>query len=718
MPGIPSRHSRRGRIVGALLGSVATLWSSAAVPQEGRDGATMNLYGTPGLVDMPTAEVLPDATLSATYGGFGNYTRSTLSFQITPRLSGSFRYSELKAFPFAVSEDYFDRSFDIRYLLMKESGWRPAIVVGMSDIIGTGVYSGEYVVATKTLMPGLKVTGGIGWGRFGSEATLGSLGTRPTTVLGQGGKFTTDRWFRGDMAAFGGVSYAPNDRFKFKVEYSSDQYEREVASGGVEHKSSWNFGVDYKLWQGAGQLSLYSVLGSEVGAQLTVYTNPKTLGVPGGVEPSGLPVAPRPAGAASDLGWTVDPQKTTAAQTQLAQTLASEGIRLEGMTLESRRAVVRVSNPRFNSEAQALGRIARVMTRTLPASVEQFEIIPMVNGMATSSVVIMRSDLEREEHEAAIEILPRVRFYDGFGREPEAYQSSYPQFDWSLAPYLDVSVFDPEEPVRTEGGLRGTFSLDVTPNLVFSGSASYRATGNISDISRRDESGLPRVRTDAPVYAAEGDETIENLQLAYYGRPGKNLYGRISAGYLEEMYGGVSAEILWKPVTSRVAFGAEVNWIQRRDYDQLFGFQSMTTTDPVSGVKREIPEFNGHVSAYYDFGNGFHGQLDVGRYLAGDIGATVGLDREFANGWSVGAYATVTDASAADFGEGSFDKGIRVTIPISSLLNVPTRRENNINIRSLTRDGGARLNVRGRLYEQVRDYHKPEVVESWGRFWR
>ncbi|MGR3643973.1 MAG: YjbH domain-containing protein, partial [Sagittula sp.] len=528
---------------------------------------------------------MPDATLSATYGGFGNYTRSTLSFQITPRLSGSFRYSELKAFPFAVSEDYFDRSFDIRYLLMKESGWRPAIVVGMSDIIGTGVYSGEYVVATKTLMPGLKVTGGIGWGRFGSEATLGSLGTRPTTVLGQGGKFTTDRWFRGDMAAFGGVSYAPNDRFKFKVEYSSDQYEREVASGGVEHKSPWNFGVDYKLWQGAGQLSLYSVLGSEVGAQLTVYTNPKTLGVPGGVEPSGLPVAPRPAGAAADLGWTVDPQKTTAAQTQLAQTLASEGIRLEGMTLESRRAVVRVSNPRFNSEAQALGRIARVMTRTLPASVEQFEIIPMVNGMATSSVVIMRSDLEREEHEAAIEILPRVRFYDGFGREPEAYQSSYPQFDWSLAPYLDVSVFDPEEPVRTEGGLRGTFSLDVTPNLVFSGSASYRATGNISDISRRDESGLPRVRTDAPVYAAEGDETIENLQLAYYGRPGKNLYGRISAGYLEEMYGGVSAEILWKPVTSRVAFGAEVNWIQRRDYDQLFGFQSMTTTDPVSGVK-------------------------------------------------------------------------------------------------------------------------------------
>jgi hypothetical protein len=225
-------------------------------------------------------------------------------------------------------------------------------------------------------------------------------------------------------------------------------------------------------------------------------------------------------------------------------------------------------------------------------------------------------------------------------------------------------------------------------------------------------SGLPRVRTDYAQYSREGDPALEYLTLAHYGRPGQNLYSRVTMGYLEAMYAGVSGEILWKPVNSRLALGAELNWVRPRDFDQMFGLRSRVTS---SGT---IPEFNGHVSAYYAFGNGFHGQLDVGSYLAGDLGATVSLDREFANGWRVGAYATFTDANIDDFGEGSFDKGIRVTIPFGWALGKPARQSNTINIQSLTRDGGARLNVNERLYESVRDYHQPELAREWGRFWR
>ena len=151
--------------------------------------------------------------------------------------------------------------------------------------------------------------------------------------------------------------------------------------------------------------------------------------------------------------------------------------------------------------------------------------------------------------------------------------------------------------------------------------------------------------------------------------------------------------------------GVELNFVKQRDFDQMFGL-------------RDYEVATGHASAYYDFGNGFHGQLDVGRYLAGDYGATVALDREFANGWRVGAYATFTDVSYDDFGEGSFDKGIRLSIPLGWVLGQPSRQANNAEIKSLTRDGGARLNVDGRLYEQVRDYHRPEMAKTWGRFWR
>ena len=151
--------------------------------------------------------------------------------------------------------------------------------------------------------------------------------------------------------------------------------------------------------------------------------------------------------------------------------------------------------------------------------------------------------------------------------------------------------------------------------------------------------------------------------------------------------------------------GAEVAYVQQRDYDDLFGFQDY---DVVTG----------HVSGYMDFGNGFHGQLDVGRYLAEDWGATLTLDREFNNGWRVGAYATLTDVPFEDFGEGSFDKGIRISMPVDWFIGTPTAETRDLNLNSLSRDGGARLDLSGRLYERVRGAGQAEVEDRWGRFWR
>ncbi|CAN0584765.1 unnamed protein product, partial [Ectocarpus sp. 12 AP-2014] len=228
------------------------------------------------------------------------------------------------------------------------------------DFIGTGIYSGEYLVATKTLSPGLKVTGGFGWGRYGSYSPFATTGTRPGGFTGTGGLPEIDRFFRGDVAAFGGVSYAPHDRLNLKLEYSSDNYTREVQLGGLDKTSPWNFGVDYRFKNG-GQLSVYHILGTEVGAQLTFVTNPKTVGIPGGSEPSGLPVAPRAPGAAADLGWTLDPQRSTSAKASLKQLAAKEGLEVEAVDLQSNRVTIRMVNPRYGAPSQAFGRMARAM---------------------------------------------------------------------------------------------------------------------------------------------------------------------------------------------------------------------------------------------------------------------------------------------------------------------------------------------------------------------
>ena len=74
---------------------------------------------------------------------------------------------------------------------------------------------------------------------------------------------------------------------------------------------------------------------------------------------------------------------------------------MEGLTLEADRAVLRMRNPVYDKTPQAIGRAARAMTRVLPASVETFVIVPVVNGMPISAVEFSRSDIERLENSAA-----------------------------------------------------------------------------------------------------------------------------------------------------------------------------------------------------------------------------------------------------------------------------------------------------------------------------
>jgi hypothetical protein len=128
---------------------------------------------------------------------FGPIGRTTLTFQITPRLSGSFRYSATHRWndvyapasdPTAKFDTYYDRSFDLRYQLTKESPYVPAITVGLQDFIGTGVYAGEYVAATKTFGDKLKLTAGLGWGRYGS---YGAIGATPPPLAGWNMPITT-----------------------------------------------------------------------------------------------------------------------------------------------------------------------------------------------------------------------------------------------------------------------------------------------------------------------------------------------------------------------------------------------------------------------------------------------------------------------------------------------------------------------------------------------
>jgi hypothetical protein len=402
-----------------------------------------------------------------------------------------------------------------------------------------------------------------------------------------------------------------------------------------------------------------------------------------------------------------------------------ESVRFEGQT-----AHVRIRNLSVDAEAQAVGRTARAMTKVVPASVSQFVIVPMVNGMPVSQVVLQRSDLEALEFDtqadqkslARAQILSApATLTDGYS-DPEAY----PKFTWSLGPTARVRVFDQNSPFKIGVGLELAGRYEVTSGLVLSGAVSKYLLSNLDDRPPLPERGrLHPVRSANYFYDRDGDPALETLALTYYRKLSPEVYGRVSLGYLERMYGGVSTEVLWMPTNRRWAVGAEVNYTAQRSPDQRFGFSlpaDMFVTDncppdPCT-ARSSYRVVTGHVSGYYKFDNNFHAQLDVGRYLAGDVGATLSVKREFDNGWKVGAFVTKTNVSSEDFGSGSFDKGITVEIPFVSLLGKPSVRSQEATIRPFGRDGGQRLDVEGRLYETVRGYRADGLTEQWGRFWK
>lgn len=706
----------RHRALGLTLLATAAL-ATPAVAQPRLPQTGLSSFGMPGMIDMPTATVLPDGTLAFSVQAMPGTWRSTFAFQALPRVIVSFRYSAADV-GFGPTGVLHDRSFDLHWQVFDEGRYMPAIAVGLRDFIGTGLYSSEYVVATRTFSPRLRASLGMGWGRMATHggftnplAVLSDrFRTRPGGFTGLGGQVEFGRFFRGPAALFAGIEYQATERLTVMAEYSSDAYRQEVQQG-LDWRTPLNLGFRYRV-SPSTTVSGYVMHGANVGISASFSLNPVQPPAGSVRVTAPMPVRVRaapPAGGDFSTSWAESRAALNGRlEAALAPAMAAEGLRLEGIELEARRATVRFTNQRHEVLPRALGRTARILTYGLPESVEEIVLVPMQGSVAGTAVTLRRSDLERFENDpdGAAQLLARVQFSDpvgfpGVGQAWQPLNEGRRRFEWSIAPYVDVSYFDPQSPIRADLGLRASLRYAFAENLSVSAVLSQRIVGNVDNgASNIGTPGYPQVRTHAALYSTDRP-TVDRLTLDYTMRPARNLYARLTVGWLERMYAGVSTELLWAPPDSRLALGIELNHVGQRDHRSILGLNGLRLT-------------SGHISAYYDFGGGFEGQLDVGQYLAGDVGATVRLERVFANGVRVGAFATLTDMPFSVFGEGSFDKGITVTIPVTALLGQPSTSRYGTSIRSLQRDGGARLSVAGRLYPMIRDSRGQALRRGWG----
>ena len=183
--------------------------------------------------------------------------RTSLTAQILPRLSASFRYSAHgRNGNEAGSYSNHDRSFDLRFRAFDEGQYMPAFAIGLNDFIGTGWYTGEYVVGTKNIGP-VEVTAGLGFGRLatygGFDSPMGkidqSFKTRAGRNAGSGRRAGSNRMVSKVTRLLLGVwlgIWAKGSQQNLNIHLT--EYNRETSY--LEHQTPWNYGLTWNSGKG------------------------------------------------------------------------------------------------------------------------------------------------------------------------------------------------------------------------------------------------------------------------------------------------------------------------------------------------------------------------------------------------------------------------------------------------------------------------------------
>ena len=648
---------------------------------------TQNDFGGVGLLQTPTARMAPAGELSATASRADPYSRYSLSMQPFEWLEGSFRYTAITNRKYgteALSGDqsFKDKAIDLKARLWEESHWAPQIALGARDIGGTGLFSSEYFVANKRY-GNLDFSLGLAWGYLGNRgdfsnplAILGSkFNDRPQSNadVARAGGVNSNAYFRGHPSLFGGIAYqTPWQPLSLKLEYEGNDYKNEPLDNLIKQDLPINIGVVYKLADSI-DLSAAWERGNVAMFGITLHTNfvsrkapAKTYDPPAEPLPTQMPSTPT-----DQVNWA-------SVSSRLQQ---NAGYKVKRIAQRGSELLVYGEQTRYFNPAKAVGRASRVLDNSVNQDIDWFTLVDQRYDMSIEETsvprqtfrAVLKNDEPLKNLHRSTEVNPALAH-----QETTLYTQALEPFNYGFGLGYKQNIGGPD-------GMLYQFTADAdaqyrfTRDIWLSGMLSANLLNNYDKFTYDAPSGLPRVRTDLRKYLTTSDVTMPTFQLNHAVQLDQNLYGMVYGGYLESMFAGVGSEVLYRPVGQHWSVGADVNVVRQRDFNQGFGLRDYQTV-------------TGHVTGYTELPGDLQASVSVGRYLARDWGATLDLSREFKNGVRFGAWVTLTTASKEDYGEGSFDKGIYMSIPFDEFMSTSTMRRANIVWSPLTRDGGARLN--------------------------
>jgi len=667
-------------------------------------------YGNTGILEIPNARFMKEASLRFNFSSSYPYEFTSLSASPFNWLEATYRYVELKDQKYGPSsysgnQSLKDKGFDLKFKILNETFYMPSIALGIRDLAGTALFSSEYIVSTKNI-GNFDFTLGLGWGVLGSDDNFSNpfqslnknFKTRKNEV-GQGGTFQLDSWFSGKTSILGGIEYdLKKHGIKFKLEYdTTNPDDKPQFPQNVD--SRFNYGLTYYFSR-----NLHIGAAYERGNQFRV-----SFVFNGNFLKDGLP-KPSPKNV---LPLNTE-QKIRAHKDKnifyrsLNKSLKDEAILLQAASYKEDSVDIAVATTRFQSFTRVAGRTARVVSALSKKEVKTINIHSMNGDLEIAKISLNRKEFDSADNALGSpqEILNKSKI-DSENQNP-LYASAdfmptvnFPEFNWSMSPSVKHQIGGPEGFYLGQLFWKTDLSLKLKRNLIIYSSIGINLYDTFDDFNNASSSPIPHVRSDIQFYLEQGKNNLSKLQLQYFYSPMKDIFFRADLGMMEEMFGGFGGEILYRPMDRNFSLGFSAHRVRQRGYEQRFSFLDYETT-------------TGHLGLYYDFPYEVNAQMLIGKYLAGDKGFTIDLSRRFKSGFTLGVFATRTNLSAEEFGEGSFDKGFYISVPTEMLYSDFTTGNIGFGLHPLTKDGGALLHQHNSLFSILGDTNKNAIIRDWG----
>lgn len=683
----------KNRLLEDLL--IVNYWDQV---QNERLPVTFNNLLHTGYINMPSARMSAEGEFGFGYTDVDPYRIYNARFQVTDflEISGDYRiYKGINdpVFGSAGFGELSDKGANIKLSLFRpeDSYYRlPGAAIGFEDILGTRAFKAYYVVLTQVIL------------NYNLELSLGYGGHR----------------FQG---FFGGMNWFPFRRFDnfmnglcCVLEYDATDYkhvEHEPHPHGRYQRTPLNIGLKYRLWNTV-DLSLSYVRGRAVAFSISTFYNfGNTKGFIPKIEdpmPYEAPVNFEPIGALRPDDVMVQ---------DFLNAMGDQGLEVSGIWLgyECGHKILRfhIFNWVYREEKYVRQRLDALLSALIPSDVDE-----IVVGIQVDNIVVQEYRYRRpflndyyDSEIGPFELAVLTPLQEASYQNPYLYTPLYKEdletWNIELLPKTHSLFGSTKGKFKFAAGLSLAINGFIHDEVYYSISLGYflwSNLDNVSDIDFLNPSQIINVRSDIINYYKQRGVTIDEAYLQKLYNFGRGFFGRCAIGLFEPEYGGSALEVLYFPVNSSWAIGAEAAIVKKRS---PHGVDFTKKIRKLHGYTPHYSHFRGSqyfLNLYYEWkeaGLGF--KANIGKFLANDVGARLEMNRYFPSGLILTFWYTFTNGGDVINGQTYFDKGVAFSIPLDIFYTRSSRSRWGYGMSAWLRDVGVQAYTGSELYYLINE---------------